>query len=76
MTGSILALGWYTLRSKPQKEHTLYQYVSAKDGPFAGYRGMLEARLSGYERMRVLLSMIQGSRQILVELSVGSLTKE
>ena len=173
MTGTNLTLGWYTLRSKPRKEQTLYQYISAEDvdcyypcirvnpvnprarkikpyfpgymfvhtdleqvgrnrfrwiphslglvrfggvpalvpenlihgiqrtvekinqaggeelfhlqpgdgvtiadGPFAGYRGVFDARLSGTERVRVLLSMLQQDREIPVELSVSQLTKE
>ena len=50
--------------------------VTIEDGPFAGYRGVFDTRLSGSERARVLLSMLQGSREIPVELSVGQITKE
>ena len=50
--------------------------VTIEDGPFAGYRGVFDTRLSGTERVRVLLSMLQQSREIPVELSVGQITKE
>jgi transcription antitermination factor NusG len=50
--------------------------VTIEDGPFTGYCGVFDTRLSGTERVRVLLSMLQQSREIPVELSVGQITKE
>ena len=50
--------------------------VTIEDGPFAGYRGVFDTRLSGTERVRVLLSMLQQSREIPVELNVAQITKE
>ena len=43
-------------------------------GPFAGYRAIFDARLSGNERVRVLLKMLQG-RQVAVELPGGQIER-
>ena len=42
--------------------------VEIKSGPFAGYRAIFDVRLSGNDRVRVLLQMLQ-DRQVCVELS-------
>jgi transcription antitermination factor NusG len=44
--------------------------VTIQSGPFAGYEGIFDTRLSGNERMRVLLRLMQ-NRQIRVEVPVG-----
>jgi transcriptional antiterminator RfaH len=41
--------------------------VSIQEGPFAGYEAIFDSRISGRERVRVLLSFLQ-NRQIPVEL--------
>lgn len=51
-------------------------HVRIEDGPFAGYRGVFDARLSGSDRVRILLSMLQSSREIPVELKAGQIKKE
>lgn len=50
--------------------------VRIEDGPFAGYRGVFDGKLSGRDRVRVLLSMIKQSREIPVELKAGQIKKE
>ena len=45
-------------------------WVSIQDGPFAGYEAIFDARLSGGDRVRVLLEML-GGRRVPVELSAG-----
>ena len=42
--------------------------VLINDGPFATYKAMFDCRLSGYDRVRVLLELLQG-QQIRLELS-------
>lgn len=49
--------------------------VLIEDGPFQGYRGVFGTRLSGTDRIRVLLTMIQGQREIPLELEVRQITK-
>ena len=46
--------------------------VVIQDGPFAGYQAIFDSRLSGVDRVRVLLMVLQ-KRQIPVELSVGQI---
>lgn len=46
------------------------QTVVIQGGPFAGYEAIFDARLSGAERVRVLLRLLQ-SRQVPLELSAG-----
>jgi transcriptional antiterminator RfaH len=48
--------------------------VVIKTGPFAGYQAIFDARLSGSERVRVLLTMI-GDRQVPLELVRGQLER-
>jgi transcription antitermination factor NusG len=44
--------------------------VSVKDGPFSGYKAIFDARLSGNQRVRVLLEVLR-DRQLCVELPAG-----
>lgn len=46
--------------------------VVINEGVFKGYEGIFDVRLSGADRVRVLLSLL-GNRQVSVELSAGSL---
>ncbi len=41
--------------------------ISVLDGPFAGYEAIFDTRLSGQDRVRVLLNFLQ-ARQVSVEL--------
>ena len=36
--------------------------VVIKDGPFAAYKAMFDCRLSGHDRVRVLLELLQGQK--------------
>ena len=45
------------------------------DGPFKDYKGIFDARLTGSERVRVLLNFLGSQRQIPVELNVGQIEK-
>lgn len=49
--------------------------VVIKSGPFAGYEAIFDARLSGNQRVRVLLAML-GDRKIPVELAEGQLRRK
>ena len=49
--------------------------VVIKDGPFEGYEGIFDVRLSGKERVRVLLQML-GARKVPVELKAGQIHKK
>jgi transcription antitermination factor NusG len=48
------------------------QWVVINDGPFANYRAMFDCRLSGEDRVRVLLELLQGQKMRL-ELSARQL---
>jgi len=50
--------------------------VLIEDGPFQGYCGVFDTRLSGSDRIRVLLTMLQGSRKVPVELKIGQISKK
>ncbi len=50
--------------------------VLIEDGPFQGYFGVFDTRLSGSDRVRVLLTMLQGGREVPVELKIGQISKE
>ena len=50
--------------------------VLIENGPFQGYRGVFGTRLSGRDRVRVLLTMLQDSREVPVELKIGQIYKE
>jgi len=49
--------------------------VVIEDGPFEGYEGIFDVRLSGKERVRVLLQML-GARKVPVELKAGQIHKK
>ena len=46
--------------------------VTIQDGPFAGYRAIFDSRISGADRVRVLLKLLQ-KRQVPLELAVGQI---
>jgi transcription antitermination factor NusG len=48
--------------------------VTIQNGPFAGYQGILDARVSRDERVRVLLTLLQVN-QIKLELPVGQIQR-
>jgi transcription antitermination factor NusG len=49
--------------------------VIIQDGPFAGYEAIFDVRLSGKDRVRVLLQMLT-RRTVPVELSAGQIKKK
>jgi transcriptional antiterminator RfaH len=49
--------------------------VVIQDGPFAGYEAVFDARVSGNERVRVLLQLLRGQQKAVV-LSPGHLRKK
>jgi len=48
--------------------------VTIRRGPFAGYNAIFDARISGSDRARVLLALLN-DRQVAVELSVAQLDR-
>lgn len=46
-----------------------------QDGPFAGYEAIFDARLSGVDRVRVLLKMLQ-KRELRLELLAGQVRRK
>lgn len=50
--------------------------ILVDEGPFKGYRGVFDTRLSGTERVCVLLSMLQEGRKLPVELDARQIRKE
>jgi len=42
--------------------------VVVQEGPFAGYEAIFDGRISGQERVRILLNLLQQGRQVSVEL--------
>lgn len=51
------------------------ELVAIKDGPFAGYEAIFDMRLSGNERVRVLLKLLQQKRQFPLELSASQIQR-
>ena len=49
--------------------------VTLQAGPFAGYEAIFDARLSGNERVRVLLKML-GGRQMPLEIPAGQIQRK
>jgi transcription antitermination factor NusG len=49
--------------------------IVIQDGPFAGYEAIFDAQLSGSERVRVFLKLLQ-RRQMMVELPVGQIQRK
>ena len=49
--------------------------VDIQSGPFAGYEAIFDARLSGNERVRVLLKMMS-DRKLPAEISVGQIQRK
>jgi transcriptional antiterminator RfaH len=49
--------------------------VTIQSGPFAGYEAIFDARISGGERVRVLLKILQG-KSAKLEVSVGLLARK
>jgi transcription antitermination factor NusG len=49
--------------------------VVIRSGPFAGYEAIFDARLSGHERVRVLLKLLQ-MRDVNLELSLPQIEKK
>lgn len=47
--------------------------VLINDGPFAGYEAIFDARISGSERVRVLLQLLSNQRQMPVELDAAQI---
>jgi transcriptional antiterminator RfaH len=41
-----------------------------EDGPFSGYRAIFDAQISGEERVRVLLRMLDKHREVPLELKM------
>ena len=50
--------------------------VTISDGPFAGYEAIFDARISGSERVRVLLELLNDQRQVPLELDAGQISRK
>lgn len=50
--------------------------VFVESGPFSGYKAIFDTQVSGQDRVRVLLQMLNEQREIPVELEVGHIRKE
>jgi transcriptional antiterminator RfaH len=50
--------------------------VLISDGPFAGYEAIFDARISGSERVRVLLQLLNNQRQVPVELDASQIKQK
>ena len=49
--------------------------VEVQEGPFAGYRAIFDSRISGSERVRVLIKLLQ-DRQVLVNLPANQIKSQ
>ena len=49
--------------------------VRISSGPFAGYEAIFDARISGDERVRVLLEFLNNRRRLPIELSAGQIER-
>jgi len=50
--------------------------VYIRQGPFAGYEAIFDTRISGTERVRVLLKLLSDQRQVPMELDVALLARK
>ena len=50
--------------------------IRIQAGPFSGFEGVFDARLPGKERVRVLLKLLGGPRQVPLELDVSQISKD
>lgn len=50
--------------------------VWIREGPFAGYEAIFDARVPGKERVRVLLKLLSEQRQVPLELNIGALAQK
>ncbi len=50
--------------------------VKIRNGPFAGYEAIFDARLPGSERVRVLIQMLSDQRRIPVELGASQIERK
>jgi len=50
--------------------------VRISDGPFEGYEAIFDVRISGNERVRVLLELLNNQRQVPVELDARQIKKK
>jgi transcription elongation factor/antiterminator RfaH len=62
-----------TLRDQEKNFHP-GDKVLIQDGPFAGYEAVFDTHISGQDRVRVLLSLLQ-SRQMPIEITGGSIRR-
>jgi transcriptional antiterminator RfaH len=49
--------------------------VLIEDGPFEGFSGIFDTRLSSQDRIRVLLTMLDSSREVPVDLKIDQISK-
>ena len=49
--------------------------VRISNGPFSGYEAIFDARVSGEERVRVLLEFLSNKRRLAIELNVGQIER-
>jgi transcriptional antiterminator RfaH len=50
--------------------------IRIHDGPFSGFEAIFDSRISGKERVRVLLAFLGQPRQVPVELNASQISKE
>jgi transcription antitermination factor NusG len=50
--------------------------VIIQEGPFYGYEAIFDARISGNERVRVLLELMINQRQVPIELNAGQISRK
>jgi transcriptional antiterminator RfaH len=50
--------------------------VVIKDGPFKGYGAIFDTRISGSERVRVLLKLLDSKRQVPLELDASQIDRD
>ena len=76
-----MSLPTYSLQFVVLQELRVGDRVRVTGGPFEGYEGVFDARLSGADRVRVLLELIgefqlrSAQRAVSVELNVGNITR-
>lgn len=50
--------------------------VMISDGPFSGYEAIFDTRITGSERVRVLLQLLNSQRRVPVELDAGQIRRK
>ena len=64
------------IREIKNKAYLRGEVIKISNGPFTGYEAIFDAEISGSERVRVLLKLLNDKRQIILELNQNQVTRK